>query len=256
MSLTAYRVPTEGYDVVLEARISAEKPVILTIKGYDAHNVNSVYFFRELGTDAVPFRGVQKISAPMPISPEVLNFLVYDKNTKSDTFIKVDNVQVKSLKKEIVLFNKPDDYEFFRFVENFVRKCGNLPLGIYKSENEKFEIKISDVIVNQDGKVSSTPARVFRPYGNIEISKKQFDVMTIPMRMLILLHEYSHFRGNTREEGQADKYALQLYLSMGYPKSEAVYAFTKVFTPVNERHADALNARTSDLVNFIKGYKS
>ena len=55
--------------------------------------------------------------------------------------------------------------------------------------------------------------------------------MSIPMRMAILCHEFSHFYLNEvqKDEIEADLNALTMYLGMGYPVIEAHKAFLKTF---------------------------
>ena len=43
-----------------------------------------------------------------------------------------------------------------------------------------------------------TPARIGRRTGVIQVNKTQFEAFTIPMRMAILLHEFSHFYLNEK----------------------------------------------------------
>ena len=88
-----------------------------------------------------------------------------------------------------------------------------------------------DKIRSQNNKVISTPARISQVSGKIEVSAKQFVPYTIPMRMAILLHEYSHFNLNKEpsNEEEADKNGLKLYLALGYPKIDAYNVFLNVF---------------------------
>lgn len=251
-----HQIPTDGHDVTLTFKVTSDRPVVLRIKGYDAHPLhpNSVYFDREFGMPNNLFKGTKIIKAVMPVSPGLLNISAFDALSGSQNGIRIEEVKAESLDKKIVAFNTPADYEFFRFLEGFIKTCGYKSTGIYYSETKKFEIKLSAVIYNKEGKPLSTPARVFRPGGEMEFSKPKFDKMTIPMRAFIGLHEYCHFRVDTRSEHMADNYALRIYLGMGFPKSEAIYAFTKVFTPVNTDHEQKLKNRMEGMLSFIKNY--
>lgn len=93
---------------------------------------------------------------------------------------------------------------------------------------DQFGAKIKDETY---GKVMATPARIHEKTGIIEVSKRQMLRYTVPMRMAILLHEYSHvYRNrNKRSETEADINALKIYLGLGYPVYEARQAFLKVF---------------------------
>jgi hypothetical protein len=109
--------------------------------------------------------------------------------------------------------------------------AGILSTGRYVSDNKKYVIDYLPEIVHESGKVLSTPARISNSTGRMEISKKAFSKMTIPMRMAILCHEFSHFYLNEvqRDEIEADLNALTLYLGMGYPIIEAHKAFLETF---------------------------
>lgn len=243
-------VSTIEHDVDLLYTIETSKPSIITIKGYDPDNAYTVYFNREIGTPDAPFVGSKDFRSPMPISPQRLYLTVYNSKTGSSAGINVKNTRVVPLDKRIVLWNSDSDREFYKFAEIIAKDAGFMKLGVY--EHDGFEIKISDIIKNPDGKISTTPARMFRPHGNIEISQSHFRNMTVPMRMLILLHEYAHFRADTKDEEQADSCALNIYLGMGYPESEALYAFTKVFSTPNYDHYLALKQRTEKLLSQLK----
>jgi hypothetical protein len=55
--------------------------------------------------------------------------------------------------------------------------------------------------------------------------------MTVPMRHIINLHEYSHnfLNDDMDDEVQADLNALALYMPLRYSYVEAIYAFTNIF---------------------------
>jgi len=102
--------------------------------------------------------------------------------------------------------------------------------------------------------VVHTPARISQLNGRIEVSAKQFREFTIPMRMAILLHEYSHYylNKNPSNEQEADKNGLSVYLKLGYPKIDIYNVFLNVFkkapSMVNKERFDKLNS-------FVKNYR-
>ena len=89
-------------------------------------------------------------------------------------------------------------------------------------DTRKYTIDYLPQIIHE-GKKLSTPARISNKNGRIEISAKYYREMSIPMRMAILCHEFSHFYLNEvqRDEIEADLNALTLYMGMGYPIIEA-----------------------------------
>ena len=83
------------------------------------------------------------------------------------------------------------------FAQRFCFNSPYLETGkSYQSDNGEFMIEYLPQIVNQDGKVLTTPARISKVTGRIQVSKKQFDDYTVPMRFAILCHEFSHFYVN------------------------------------------------------------
>ena len=83
--------------------------------------------------------------------------------------------------------------------------------------------------------------------------------MTIPMRLAILLHEFSHFYLNETmdDEIEADLNGLLIYLGLGYPRIEAYQAFLETFKGVpseqNKNRYDVINKFINDFekVNMI-----
>jgi hypothetical protein len=77
--------------------------------------------------------------------------------------------------------------------------------------------------------------------------------MTVPNRMAILLHEFSHIfvNENMDDEVEADLNALNIYLSLGYPRIEAFEVFTQTFidTPTDEN-----KVRFDYIKNFIDDF--
>ena len=85
-------------------------------------------------------------------------------------------------------------------------------------------------------------------------TKKLFDEYTIPMRFAILCHEFSHFYVNKdmHDESEADINGLLIYLGLGYPRIEAIEAFTNVFLnyPSEEN-----GKRYKKIENFIDNFE-
>jgi hypothetical protein len=123
---------------------------------------------------------------------------------------------------------------------NFSQVCGfekATPNGrLYTNDSGKFRIKYFDEIRDfHTKKVIGTPARIGHQSGIIEISKSRYDKYTIPMRMMILLHEFSHKYKNPKiglkisDEVGADINALYIYLGLGFSKIDAICVYANVF---------------------------
>jgi hypothetical protein len=108
-------------------------------------------------------------------------------------------------------------------------------------------------IINSKGEKMATPARISTKNGRIQVSQESFRDMTVPMRMAILLHEYSHFYLNSdiANETEADLNGLTIYLGLGYPIREAYEAFAKTFIG----YPSEQNKVRYDIINrFIREY--
>jgi len=76
--------------------------------------------------------------------------------------------------------------------------------------------------------LKGTPARIFTQEGVIEVAPTYYK-LDPPTRLFILLHELGHYFYET--EWKTDTFALYYYLKLGYNKSQAFYALSKVLHP-------------------------
>ncbi len=150
---------------------------------------------------------------------------------------------------------------FIRFAQEFCENSSYLPAGNYTSATGQFLIKYMPTIIDyKTGKRLNTPARIGHETGNIEVARDKWEKYTVPMRMIILLHEYSHKYMNhevgrdINDEVAADINALYLYMGMGYPAIDARLVFAYVFygnhTDLNKRRMNIIDDYIS---RFEKG---
>lgn len=195
-----------------------------------------------------------------PISPAKVKINVTQLDGKNDFIV---NIKEKPLKRYNITVDE-ESAKFLKFASDFSKISGYSsahPSGrIFSTKDGKFKIKYFPVIIDdRNNKVSSTPARIGHTTGIIEIAKLPFDRYTIPMRMMILLHEYSHVYRNPKlglpisDEVGADLNALYLYLGSGFSKVDAIYVFCNVFlkaqTPSNMN-------RMKKIYEYIKRFEN
>lgn len=91
---------------------------------------------------------------------------------------------------------------------------------------ERSRYKPFEIVYNK--RLEGTPARIFTEAGIIEVSPRfyEFDPQ---IRLFILLHELGHYFYKT--EWKTDLFALYYYLQLGYNKSQAFYALSRVLHP-------------------------
>jgi hypothetical protein len=200
----------------------------------DSGRKNSKYADREIEVDKS-----RTIYFSFPVSPKSL-FIgclnVKNPNDKDFEFI-VEEAPLRT-------YNIWLDEETRKFVQlaiNFCQICGfKLPESqsgvLYQSEDEKFNIKYFPVIKDYaTGNIVSTPARIGHRTAIIEVAAVKFVKYTIPMRLCILLHEFSHKFKNPKigleisNEFGADINALYIYLGLGFSKIDAICVFANVF---------------------------
>lgn len=215
--------------------------------GIDPTRPNSTYFNRVNGTKEEPFQGAKEFYFPMPISPMSLKFIL--KPNDPDCYAEIRDYKLEKLNQQ-ELWLRPDEKAFLNFAVEFVVKAGTLPQGMYESDDGNFFINyLNDIKDYKSGKSENTPARISRATGYIEINRSKFINYTIPMRLVMLLHEFMHWRLKTRIELEADFHALNIFLKLGSSKTQALTAFTKVF-----HEKDHLVARVEKISEFIKNF--
>lgn len=248
-------IPSENIAFTLELDVVVTKPSALVFVGYDPTKPHTAYFRRKFGSAEKPFMGKKRFYFPLPMSPKKLKVDVYD-SFDPDRKDALDVTRIKAIPLEQKkAFVYPDDQEkrFCDFAMWFTERAGYLrPKHYpYSSGNpDNFMIKYSNHIKNREtGANLNTPARVSRVTGGIEASRSYMIRETIPIRMFILLHERVHYAKNTRSEINADMSALNMYLQMGFPKTEAIYAVTNILDD-NKYNRQ----RVQEMMNHINNY--
>lgn len=271
---------SEGKQQIVSFQVHTRQPEKIVVQLKDANRPATYYINR---TDTV--NGTETYYLRLPQSPQVAVLSIYNKRigNKPDITFNVSGFDTKPLNKKLNVFQTKYSTvkRFLKFAQEFSERASVLsdiiPEGasIYTSDDGQFVIKYVDLIrdLNTEipdrrdpsgktfiknpnyGRVLTTPARISKDKGIIEISKHYFLQYTIPMRMAILLHEFSHFYLNNdpRSEIEADKNALMIYLSMGYPRREAYETFLEVFkqadTAQNRERYDILKKFIDDFEN-------
>ncbi|WP_113636097.1 hypothetical protein [Nubsella zeaxanthinifaciens] len=82
----------------------------------------------------------------------------------------------------------------------------------------------------------STPARVNRRTGEMQLSLKHMRAMPKEHRLFVMLHEKAHVELQTTDEVKADAQAFKEYADLGYSLNASVKALTKVLSDKNPEH--------------------
>jgi hypothetical protein len=251
-----YKVKTNNEEVSLGIGVATAYPTKVFIKVYDADRPQIVLTDRYKTV-----KGNETFYVRMPLTGT--NTIVevcdeYEKNMgKPSGNIKVDSIQKFSLDKQRGNLRNygASTFSFIDFAQRFAFNAPYLATNkTYRSNDGYFMIEYLPTITDGQRELT-TPARISKRTGIIQVSKKLFDNYTVPMRVAILLHEYSHFNLNTNinDEVEADLNGLMIYLSLGYPRIEGYQAFLEVFkdspTNQNKNRYDVIN-------NFIRDFES
>jgi len=198
----------------------------------------------------VPFKtGMdRKIEVPLPFTPRAVQIEIQGSAGK------LANIKKTSME-DNGIWATPEQHRYMSLAVEFARKAGYLPLGNYTNEEKDFIIQYPDFIKNQSGRIIHTPARVNRLNGRVQVAKRRFQEYSIPIRVAILAHEGCHYFLDTGSEQRADLCGISWYLKMGFPKIEAVYAATKVFSQYPGLVGAEEVERTRTLIDFIKNHK-
>jgi hypothetical protein len=250
-----YKVPTRHEELTLLIKVHTSKPETIRLKVTDADQPNTAFTDRYKTVD-----GESIFFVRMPVSPASALVSVYNEangnlQVGADNTIIVDSITKEPLDKklDVIDFANPLVRSFVNFATRFCYNAGSLPSGTYLSDDKKFVIKYLPII-EDNGQEQSTPARIDIDNGTIEISKKQFIEFTVPSRMAILLHEFSHvyLNDNVDDEVEADLNGLLIYLGLGYPRIEAFEVFAKTFLTVP---SDGNRVRYDKIKSFIEDFE-
>lgn len=194
----------------------------------DVGKANSKYADR-----IITVEGTRDIYLSFPVSPRQLAITVMDKQKPMASDFEVTFRETR-IRDSNIAFDS-DTKSFVQMAVIICQTMGFAPPQSYKSSDDLYNISVVDVIVDENGRPMSTPARIGHTTGRIELSKSKMDAYTIAMRMIIILHEFSHKYKNPKmgleinNETGADINALYIYLGLGFSKVDAIFVFANVF---------------------------
>jgi hypothetical protein len=228
-----YRLPTRYEEFTLLIKVKTTHPEKIHLIVSDENHKNTIFTNRWKTV-----KGECSFFVRMPVSGKVSIINIFSekngRDAENDTSFEVLEIKKLPLEKrlDVVDFNNPTLRSFINFCTKFCFNAGHISSGTYKSSDGKFTMEyVPTIISSKSGKELETPARISKDSGRIQVSQKKFVDDTVPMRMAILLHEYSHFYVNKdiNDESEADLNGLLIYLGLGYPRFEGHEAFLKTF---------------------------
>lgn len=224
----------------------------------DSGKVNSKYADREIDVD-----GQRTIHFNFPVSPRVIFFAVLNAQNPKDPDFKVTTEKVPL--KTYNIWMDEETNNFLKLATHFCQVAGFEPASangrLFKTADDEFKIKYYDIIKDGlSGRPMNTPARIGHKSGIIEMAKCKTDKYTVPMRMIIILHEFSHKYKNPKigleisNETGADINALYIFLGLGFSKIDAICVFANVFLKAQtQSNVQRLRKITDYIARFEAG---
>lgn len=252
-------IDTRYDELSLAVSVTTITPCKIRIKVFDEKNPRTVFTDRYKTV-----KGNYTFFVRMPISSNKVILTVYNeavgnKKKGEDGSFMVTEVKKVPLQKrtDVGDIKNYTVSSFVDFAQKFSFNASYLDANqTYQSQDGKFLIEYLPYITNsKTDKKLSTPARISKINGKIQVSKEAFDNYTVPMRMAILLHEFSHFylNENMDDEIEADLNGLLIYLGLGYPRIEAYQGFLEVFQDTPSQQ----NKNRYDIIDkFIRDFEN
>lgn len=221
----------EQFSLVILVKCKGSKT--LRVWAEDYGKKNSKYADRQIKVN-----GERRIYFSFPVSPKKLFIGCCNIENVNDKDFEI--TLIKAPLKDYNIWLDSETKQFLDLAVPFAQVSGftqaNANGKVFTTEDRKFNIKYFPIIKDYaSGRTMNTPARIGHQTGNIEVAKVKFDKYTIPMRMAILLHEYSHVYKNPKtdleisNETGADINGLYIYLGLGFSKIDAICVYANVF---------------------------
>lgn len=253
-------IPSNKIPFVLTITVSCKQPTTLSAEAFDANKPSTVYLSRQGRVETKnPKTGqyTETYTLRFPISPDTLLLEILGDCT-------IDKITSDDLKTCPQWMDK-NLAEFLPFAEWFSTNAGIFSAtvkgqpSVYRSSKGNMRIEYYDVLTNDQGNAVTTPARVGHTTGKIEVSKLHFSTYTVPIRLLVLLHEYCHKYVNPLvgrridDEVSADLQALNIFLNAGHSPVEARYCYLAIF---NDANSDINTERFAMIDRFITDFEN
>lgn len=241
---------------VLHITVNAAQPVYLRMVGRHPHRRDVVYFDRTYSQVNGKFRGTKTFEFPLPVVTKAgVKVQLSDALTGSRYGLSILAERVST--RAVRGLTGMDEHltSFIRFASWFSQECGALDEGQYQSKDGEHLIWLRNQIRSHEtGQRLATPARVHLESGQVEVSKEDFLPLTVVNRLSILCHEYYHVLGDTLNEADCDRFAIDTCLRLGFSKTECFYTLSRLhdLKGLSEESKKAIEHRVIRARNMIQ----
>jgi len=204
----------------------------------------------------------KEIEIPFPLSPNKMLI-----KFESEQKIPLDGIEYVTQIKVIPKQFSKELYDFIDNVLSFSESASYSKLGLYAD----LKLDYADHVRDSTKKIIDTPARTHVQTGKITVSKALFKTFTIPQRVFTLLHERGHYeyrekydpnseQAKREHEKLADDFAIDMYMSLGFPEEEANNVMAKIIP--NESYRDGrdqlidFHTNTLNKLRNLKKYRN
>lgn len=244
-----FRTNFKPKNIFLEFEV-LKAPFTLEVAVYDHKRPNTAFFARKEDFSK-PEKNYYEINLPL-VNDEISLVLFSRENINLNDYVKITRLEIKDMDYQRPKFDETIE-SFIKLIEEFSMQAGYLPANYkFKSNDGRFEIRYLPYIPTDNGGIHVTPARIHITENFIEASKMHFERKPVPRRIAILLHEMAHNFVNIDQnnEEEADLNAAKIYLALGFPKSEFLYAFSKTFKTYTDEQFEKLISNPSWYRNY------
>lgn len=244
-----FRTNFKPKNIFLEFEV-LKAPFTLEVAVYDHKRPNTAFYARKEDFSK-PEKNYYEINLPL-VNDEISLVLFSRENINLNDYVKITRLEIKDMDYQRPKFDETIE-SFIKLIEEFSMQAGYLPANYkFKSNDGRFEIRYLPYIPTDNGGIHVTPARIHITENFIEASKMHFERKPVPRRIAILLHEMAHNFVNIDQnnEEEADLNAAKIYLALGFPKSEFLYAFSKTFKTYTDEQFEKLISNPSWYRNY------
>lgn len=252
-----FRLQTRYDEMCLVIKLAVNTTTVVRIKIFDELKPKIVFTDRYKTVFSE-----ETFYVRLPLTSNNVVISIYDDKKGNVPKEQERNIRILSIDKtplekrlDVIDIRNKTVASFVDFAQRFCFNSAYLQTGkSYQSDCGEFLIELLPTIIGKNGNELSTPARISKVTGRIQVSKKEFDNYTVPMRFAILCHEFSHFylNENMNDETEADINGLLIYLGLGYPRIEGYQAFAEVF---KDSPSEQNGKRFQRIDNFIRNFE-
>lgn len=237
-------VPTDRQKLAIEMQLHFDAPCEVRAVGYDKSNPKTTFFNRLI----IPSTNTFDVDFTLPISPRNLVIILNNESHGDNGMFRVSQIGVDELN-NIGVDLTQRDYDNIKWLIEFAKDAKYKLNGIYNSPHRDIWINYMPIIIDDQEGALNTPARVDHATGEIQASSQKFEPLTVTNIAGVLVHEYSHWRWDSKDETFCDLEACRILLGLGFSKSEVIYTFSNTLSDTHQN-----NARMKQIYNYVKSH--